>query len=202
VLNFPVWRALAGVLTETICCQRAGEKFEPEMRSSLETGALLGGALSRYLRSYGGACLWRAYEKDVMEKVGEAQCFLWDLIWNNSGECLIQTRSAEAPTATRAVRNIHPLRYWYFRIAAFTYAISDKIKLSDSWWSFSESAAGPSRTADTASRIRPHSMPVWKRRYSGGFISDALRRSLIVGENYPTQAKRRLEWGNPVRGRE
>jgi hypothetical protein len=45
-LNFAVWRALAGVLTLAICCQIAVKSLRPEMRSSLETGALLDGALS------------------------------------------------------------------------------------------------------------------------------------------------------------
>ena len=50
-MNFAVWRALAGVLTGAICCQIAVKSLRPEMRSSLDTDALLDGALSRYLRT-------------------------------------------------------------------------------------------------------------------------------------------------------
>ena len=56
-LDFSVWRALAGVLIGAICCQIAGKSLRPEMRSSLETGAVLDGALSRYLRTDWGASL-------------------------------------------------------------------------------------------------------------------------------------------------
>ena len=56
-LDFSVWRALAGVLTLAICCQIAVKSLRPEMRSSLETGAVLAGALSRYLRTDWGASL-------------------------------------------------------------------------------------------------------------------------------------------------
>ena len=52
-----IWRALAGMLTGAICCQRTRKSLRPERRSSLETGALLDGALSRYLRSECGASL-------------------------------------------------------------------------------------------------------------------------------------------------
>jgi hypothetical protein len=56
-LNFSVWRALAGVLTGAICCQIAVKSLRPEMGSSLETGAVLDDALSRYLRTDCGASL-------------------------------------------------------------------------------------------------------------------------------------------------
>ena len=40
-MSFAVWRALAGVLTGAIFCQRAVKSLRPEMRSSLETGTVL-----------------------------------------------------------------------------------------------------------------------------------------------------------------
>jgi hypothetical protein len=55
--NSAIWRALAGVLTGAICCQIAVKSLRPEMRSSLETGAVLDSALSRYLRTDWGASL-------------------------------------------------------------------------------------------------------------------------------------------------
>ena len=54
-MNFAVWRALAGVLTGAISCQRAVKSLRPEMRPSLETGTVLDGALSRYLGTDWGA---------------------------------------------------------------------------------------------------------------------------------------------------
>ena len=61
VLDFSVWRALAGVLTWAICrafvVKEQVKSLRPEMRSSLETGAVLDGALSRYLRTDWGASL-------------------------------------------------------------------------------------------------------------------------------------------------
>jgi len=45
VLNFAVWRALAGVLTGAICCQRAGEKFEVRRAPNSGTGGELPGAI-------------------------------------------------------------------------------------------------------------------------------------------------------------
>ena len=57
VLDFSVWRALAGVLTLAICCQIAEKSLRPEMRSSLKTGAVRDGALSSYLRTDCGAGL-------------------------------------------------------------------------------------------------------------------------------------------------
>jgi hypothetical protein len=45
------------VLTEAICCEIAVKSLRPEMRSSVETGAVLDGALSRYLRTDWGASL-------------------------------------------------------------------------------------------------------------------------------------------------
>ena len=60
-MNFAVWRALAGVLIGAICRTFVGKEhmksLRPEMRSSLETGAVLDGALSRYLRTDWGASL-------------------------------------------------------------------------------------------------------------------------------------------------
>ena len=60
-MNFSVWRALAGVLTWSICrafvVKEQVKRLRPEMRSSLETGAVLDGALSRYLLSDCGASL-------------------------------------------------------------------------------------------------------------------------------------------------
>ena len=60
-MNFAVWRALAGVLTGSICrtfvVKEHMKSLRPEMRLSLETGAVLDGALSRYLRTDWGASL-------------------------------------------------------------------------------------------------------------------------------------------------
>ena len=60
-MNFAVWRALAGVLTGAICrtfaVKEQVKSLRPETRSSLETGAVLDGALSRYLRTDWGAGL-------------------------------------------------------------------------------------------------------------------------------------------------
>ena len=56
-INFAVWRALVGVLAGAICCQGARKNLKPKTRSSLETGAVLDGALSRYLRIDWGARL-------------------------------------------------------------------------------------------------------------------------------------------------
>jgi len=67
LVSSAVWRALAGVPTRGEYCQKASKKGEyfqravkslrPEARSSLETGAVLDGALSRYLRIDWGARL-------------------------------------------------------------------------------------------------------------------------------------------------
>ena len=60
-MNFAVWRALAGVLTGAICrtfiVKEHVKSLRPETRSSPETGAVLDGALSRYLRTDWGASL-------------------------------------------------------------------------------------------------------------------------------------------------
>ena len=60
-LDFSVWRALARVLTGAICrtfvVKEHMKSLRPEMRLSLETGAVLDGALSRYLRTDWGAGL-------------------------------------------------------------------------------------------------------------------------------------------------
>jgi hypothetical protein len=55
--NFDDWRAVAGVLTGAICRERAVKIRSPEIRPSLETGALLEGASSVNPRTDCGASL-------------------------------------------------------------------------------------------------------------------------------------------------
>ncbi|MGB8774376.1 MAG: hypothetical protein WCC78_09555 [Terriglobales bacterium] len=62
--NFSLWRALAGVLTGvfvghllSFIVKERVKSLRPEMRASLETGAVLDGALSRHLRTDWGASL-------------------------------------------------------------------------------------------------------------------------------------------------
>lgn len=52
-LNFAVWRALARVPFGAICCQGARKNLKPKTRWSLETGAVLDGALSSIFASIG-----------------------------------------------------------------------------------------------------------------------------------------------------
>ena len=55
--DFDDWRAVAGVLTGAIGLSKSGENSKPEIRPSLETGALLDGASSVNPRTDCGAGL-------------------------------------------------------------------------------------------------------------------------------------------------